>query len=185
MVAAPDPREELVEHLPALRALAISLTGDTDVADDLLQDALEKAWTHIDGFEPGTNMWGWLFTILRNTWYSHNRRAWREIPRDAGDLGATLTVRPDHDGRLALREIRFALLELPPGQRMAVLLVGALGFSYDEAAALCGVAPGTMKSRTNRGRRHLQVALGLKRTRSVVQTDRIMAAAAGQEPGIW
>lgn len=151
----PDPKEELVEHLPAMRAFAISLTRNTAVADDMVQDTLVKAWTNIDKFDPGTNLRAWLFTILRNTYYSHHRKAKHEVADADGVLTESLSQKPDHDGRLQMADFRDAFAELPDEQREALLLVGASGFAYEEAAEMCGVALGTMKSRVNRGRKRL------------------------------
>ena len=157
-----NPRDELVDHLPALRAFALSLTRDGSSADDLVQDTIVKAWTHIDKFQPGTNLRAWLFTILRNTFYSARRKTRREISDTDGIHAARQATRPDHDGRLALNDFRNAFGQLPDEQREALILVGASGFSYEEAAAMTGVAVGTVKSRANRGRRRLAELLHLE-----------------------
>ncbi len=157
-----DPRDELVEHLPAMRAFAISLTRNGSVADDMVQDTLVKAWTNIDKFEPGTNMRAWLFTILRNTYYSSRRKTNREVSDVDGVFTDNLAEKPAHDGHLQMQDFRAALAKLNVEQREALLLIGASGFSYEEAAEMCGVAVGTIKSRTNRARAQLAKLMGLK-----------------------
>ncbi len=157
----PDPREELIEHLAALRAFAMSLTRNSSAADDLVQDTIEKAWKNIDKFQPGTNLRAWLFTIQRNAFYSSRRKAKREVADIDGVMAASLAEKPAHDGRLALTDFQRAFEHLPEEQREALMLVGASGFAYEEAAEMCGVAVGTIKSRANRGRRKLAELLGL------------------------
>lgn len=158
----PDPREELPTHLPALRAFAISLTRDATQADDLVQDTIVKAWSNFDKFAPGSNLRAWLFTILRNTFFSGKRKTRREVPDPDGIHTATLYEKPAHDGRLALADFRTAFDKLSPEQREVLILVGASGFSYEEAAAMTGVAVGTVKSRASRARQKLCDLLGLK-----------------------
>lgn len=162
MTSEADPREELVAHLPAMRAFAMSLTRDPALADDVVQDAIVKAWVNLDKFEPGTNMRAWLFTILRNNFYSHSRRIRREVEDIDGAHAARLAIKPEHDGRLQLGDFRAAFGRLPATQREALFLVGASGFSYDEAAEMCGVAVGTIKSRANRARKALEARLDLR-----------------------
>lgn len=167
-----DPREDLVNHIGALRAFAVNLTRNNAMADDLVQDTLEKAWVNMDKFEPGSNLRAWLFTILRNTYYSQYRRRLREVSDD-GSRAETLTTKPDHDGRLNLRDFRHALNQLPDEQREALILVGAGGFSYEEAAETCGVAVGTIKSRVNRARKRLAEMLDLNEDDQFEITDRV------------
>ncbi|OSP54426.1 RNA polymerase sigma factor [Pseudoruegeria sp. SK021] len=156
-----DPRDELPDHLPALRAFAISLTRDVSAADDLVQDTIVKAWSNIEKFEVGTNMRAWLFTILRNTYYSLHRKRRREVPDPDGAHAARLSEKPAHDGRLAMTDFLKAFDQLSPEHREVLILVGASGFSYDEAAGMMGVAVGTVKSRANRARAKLCDMLGL------------------------
>jgi len=165
------PRDELVEHLPAMRAFAISLTRNTAVADDMVQDTLIKAWTNIDKFQEGTNMRAWLFTILRNTYYSNRRKTAREVADVDGVLTENLAQKPAHDGHMQLNDFRKALALLSDEQREALLLVGASGFSYEEAAKMCGVAVGTIKSRTNRARARLADILGFNDEEALEMTD--------------
>ncbi|SFE11790.1 RNA polymerase sigma-70 factor, ECF subfamily [Sulfitobacter brevis] len=166
-----DPREELVEHLPAMRAFAISLTRNGAIADDMVQDTLVKAWTNIEKFEVGTNMRAWLFTILRNTYYSSRRKAKREVSDVDGVFTENLAEKPAHDGHMQMTDFRRALAKLKDEQREALLLVGASGFSYEEAAEMCGVAVGTIKSRTNRARIRLAELMGHGENDSLEMTD--------------
>lgn len=170
-MSAPDPRDELVEHLPAMRAFAISLTRNGSLADDMVQDTLVKAWTNIEKFEVGTNMRAWLFTILRNTYYSSRRKSNREVADVDGIFTENLAEKPAHDGHLQMQDFRTALAKLKVEQREALLLIGASGFSYEEAAQMCGVAVGTIKSRTNRARQQLAVLMGLSEDEAMEMTD--------------
>lgn len=155
-----DPREEIIEHLPALRAFALSLTRNGALADDIVQDTVVKAWTSFDSYKPGTKLRAWLFTILRNNFYSHHRKFGREIEDVDGTHAAQLAVSPNHDGKLMLDEVMAAFDKLTVEQKEVLLLVGASGFSYEEAAEMCGVSLGTIKSRINRGRNALSAMLG-------------------------
>ncbi|MHA6345800.1 RNA polymerase sigma factor [Roseivivax sp. CAU 1761] len=177
-----DPRDEIVEHLPALRAFALSLTRNSALADDMVQDALVKAWTKIHTFQPGTNMRAWLFTILRNTYYSNRRKAGREVSDADGLMTEGLSEKPAHDGRLQLSDFRRAFAQLNDEQREALILVGASGFSYEEAAEMCGVAVGTIKSRTNRARARLADLMGLTGDEALEMTDSAtMAVVSGNK----
>jgi RNA polymerase sigma-70 factor, ECF subfamily len=177
-----DPRDELVQHLPALRAFALSLTRNSSSADDLVQDTIEKAWTNLSRFEPGTNMRAWLFTIQRNTFYSDRRKAKFEVPDVDGHFAAALSEKPAHDGRLAFKDFRVAFNKLPDEQREALILVGASGFSYEEAAEMCGCAVGTIKSRANRGRKRLAELLGLGEGEDLTITDNATVAVIATGP---
>ena len=126
-----------------------------------MQDTIVKAWSNIDKFEPGTNFRAWLFTILRNTFYSGIRKRKREVADPDGIHAARLSVKPDHDGRLAMTDFRKAFDVLSDEHREVLILVGASGFSYEEAAAMTGVAVGTVKSRASRARARLCDLLGL------------------------
>lgn len=174
--AGADPRDRLVEHLPALRAFALSLARNGAVADDLVQETILKAWTNMDKFEAGTNLRAWLFTILRNTFYSARRKVGREVADVDGIHAARLSQKPDHDGRLALNDFQCAFAKLPDEQREALILVGASGFSYEEAAEMCACAVGTIKSRANRGRRKLTELLNLREGEELELTDRATMA---------
>jgi RNA polymerase sigma-70 factor, ECF subfamily len=148
-------RDDLVAAIPNMRAFAISLCGNRDRADDLVQEALVKAWNHLESFEQGTNLKAWLFTILRNAYFSELRKTKREVPDADGQFAARQAVAPEQHGHLDLIDLNNALAKLPPDQREALILVGAEGFSYDDAAGICGCAVGTVKSRVNRARTKL------------------------------
>ncbi|ATX65393.1 RNA polymerase sigma factor [Roseinatronobacter bogoriensis] len=184
-LAPTDPRDEIVTHLPALRAFARGLTGNVTSADDLVQDTVLKAWSKFDQFKEGTNLRAWLFTILRNTFLSQQRKRAKEVSDSTGSFAAKLASKPDHDGRMALQELNDALKTLPVEQREALLLVGALGFSVEEAAETCGCAPGTIKSRANRGRKTLAELLNLDREDQLVSTDSSVAAVMAASPTIF
>ncbi|WP_211643219.1 RNA polymerase sigma factor [Loktanella sp. SALINAS62] len=171
-----DPRDELVEHLPALRAFAISLTRNGSTADDMVQDTVVKAWTNIEKFEPGTNMRAWLFTILRNTFYSSRRKAKREVADVDGIFTENMAEKPAHDGHLQMTDFQTAFAKLPDEQRETLILVGASGFSYEEAAEMCKVAVGTIKSRANRGRKRLAELMNLDSDGPVELTDKATVA---------
>src|SRR4029453_11929806 len=132
----PEPalRDALLAAVPSLRAFAISLSGQVDRADDLVQDTLLRALAHIDRFERGTNLNAWLFTILRNLFHSEYRKRRREVADPDGSYAGRLKVQPEQGSRLDFEDFRGALSQLPPDQREALLLVGASGFSYEEAA---------------------------------------------------
>ncbi len=170
-MSSQDVRDELVEHLPALRAFAISLTRNNAIADDMVQDTIVKAWTNIDKFQAGTNMRAWLFTILRNSYYSNRRKAKREVADVDGVFTDSMAEKPAHDGRLQMRDFKVAFAQLPDEQRETLILVGASGFSYEEAAEMCGVAVGTIKSRANRGRKRLAELMHLEDGQSMEMTD--------------
>ncbi len=178
----PDPKDEIVLHLKPMRAFALSLTRDISRADDLVQDTVVKAWTNIEKFQPGTNMRAWLFTILRNTFYSERRKARREVSDSEGVLTEQIAEKPSHDGRLALADFRRAFEKLPDEQREALILVGAEGFSYEDAAAMCGCAVGTIKSRANRGRRKLAEILQLDENEAMEMTDQATLAVISRNP---
>ncbi|MBY6046957.1 RNA polymerase sigma factor [Vannielia litorea] len=169
--ASADPRDEIVEHLPAMRAFAMSLARNSAQADDLVQDAVVKAWSNFDKFKVGTNLRAWLFTILRNTFYSARRKSGREVADVDGIMAGGLASKPDHDGRLALADFQAAFATLPDEQRETLWLVGALGMSYDEAAETCNCAVGTVKSRANRARARLAELLHLKDDEELELTD--------------
>lgn len=176
-----DPRDELADHLPALRAFAISLVREVAAADDLVQDTIVKAWSNIDKFEAGTNMRAWLFTILRNTYYSLRRKRKREVADPDGIHAGRLCEQPAHDGRLAMKDFRRAFDLLSAEHREVLILVGASGFSYEEAAAMTGVAVGTVKSRANRGRVRLCELLGLENGEDpVAGADKATLAVIGK-----
>ena len=150
---------QLIALIPHLRAFGHSLTGNAAQGEDLAQDALAKAWSARDSFEMGTNMKAWTFMILRNMFYSDKRRSWRSQPLDPETAERTLIATTGDTDRLELDEVRRALGMLPPPQREALILIGAAGLSYEEAAEVTGCAVGTVKSRVSRARDHLALLL--------------------------
>ena len=154
-----DAREQLIDHLPSMRRFARSLTGNSSVADDVVQDALLRAWTNFDKYTAGTNLKAWLFTIIRNVFLTHCRKTHNEVEDIDGGLACHLAVQPTHDTALLLADVNAAFRGLSDNQREAVFLIGVLGFSYQEAAEASGVSLGTLKSRLNRGRRALSASL--------------------------
>lgn len=148
-------RNSLIAAMPNLRAFAISLCGDYHAANDLVQETLLKAWSNGDKFQDGTNFKAWLFTILRNTYFSKLRSGKREVLDADGDAAAKLATHPEQHGHMDMQDFKKALTQLSDDQREALLLVGAEGFAYEEAAEICGCAVGTIKSRVNRARAKL------------------------------
>jgi len=157
-----DVRNAMLAAVPNLRAFAVSLCGDVDRANDLVQETLLRAWSHLDSFEPGTNMSAWLFTILRNHFRTEYRKRRREVEDADGDYAERLTTPEAQTGHIEFAELRKALVKLPTDQREALILIGASGFSYEEAAQICNCAVGTIKSRVNRARTRLAELLANK-----------------------
>ena len=175
-------KQSLLGLIPNLRAFAVSLCGDVERADDLVQETLLKAWNHLESFQEGTNLRAWLFTILRNTYFSECRRRRREVEDHDGTKAAELSVHPGQQGHLDMQDFRRALNQLPPDQREALVLVGAAGFSYEEAAAISACAVGTIKSRVNRARARLSGLLGVTTVQEFgpdAATEAIVARTAG------
>ncbi|MGZ5849963.1 MAG: sigma-70 family RNA polymerase sigma factor [Methyloceanibacter sp.] len=154
-------RDSLVSEMSSLRAFGVSLCGDKERADDLVQETLFKAWNHLDSFHEGTNLKAWLFTILRNTYFSERRKRRREVEDTDGSYAAQLATPPEQPGHMDMQDFRAVLARLPDDQREALILVGAAGFSYEEAAQISGCPVGTIKSRVNRARVRLAEMLGL------------------------
>jgi RNA polymerase sigma factor (sigma-70 family) len=160
-VALSDPefKQQLGQVIPHLRAFGRSLSGSRDLADDLVQETLMKAWAARQRFQAGTNMRAWTFIILRNLYLSQMRRArfkgeWDDLVADR-----ILAAPASQDRHVELGDMQRALLHLPQPQREALILVGAGGFAYEEAAEICGVAVGTIKSRVARGRVALETVM--------------------------
>jgi RNA polymerase sigma-70 factor, ECF subfamily len=166
-------RNDVVELIPALRAFAWSLSHNSSDADDLVQDTLIKAWSNREKFEIGTNLRAWLFTILRNTYYTNTVKRRREVRDETGKYAAMLCAPPTQDWSVALKSLQAALAELPDEHREALILVGAAGLTYEEAAEICGCALGTIKSRVNRARARL-----LK----IMDADQATDTFAGESP---
>ncbi|HZH28177.1 MAG TPA: sigma-70 family RNA polymerase sigma factor [Azospirillaceae bacterium] len=155
----PDTLAQLEKEIPSLRRFARALVGDAVRADDLVQDALERALTRLDTFQPGTNMRAWLFTILRNAFINDLRRA-RLTPTSPDTIEGMMAPAPaSQDHGIALGDLRRALDRLSPEMREVVLLIGLEGLSYEEAAEILKVKVGTVKSRLSRGREALRKLL--------------------------
>ncbi len=156
----PELLKDVMTVLPNLRAFAISLSGDSVQADDLVQETLVRTLSHSDQFRPGTNLNAWLFTILRNLFHSEYRKKRREVPDPDGTYAGQMETPGDQLPHMELQDVQHALNELSPEQREALVLVGAEGFSYEDAAAICGVTVGTIKSRVSRARTRMAELLG-------------------------
>jgi len=150
----PSFGDALIKAIPNLRAFAHSLSGDGHLSNDLVQETLLKAWAHRDSFVPESNLKAWLFTILRNTYFTHYRKSQREdLDQDHAALNASVPA--SQLTQLEFQDMRRALMRLSPDHREALLLITAEGFSYEDAARVCNCAVGTMKSRVNRARNRL------------------------------
>lgn len=171
MTSPTNWRDEVVSLIPALRAFAWSLSHNGSDADDLVQDTLIKAWTNRDKFEPGTNLRAWLFTILRNTYYTNVIRRRREVRDETGEYASGLKAPATQDWSVAMRTLQTALAQLPDEHREALILVGAAGLSYEEAAEICGCALGTIKSRVNRARARLLKIMDAEDATDVMATE--------------
>ena len=174
-------RDDILASVPSLRAFAISLSGNGDRADDLVQETLLRAIANIDSFQPGTNMSAWLFTILRNHFRSEYRKRRREVEDTDGHYADSLKSQPEQHGHIEFREFRQALAQLPSDQREALILVGASGFSYEEAAHICDCAVGTIKSRVNRARNRLAEILHVRDGEDFGPDEQTRAVLAGSK----
>lgn len=159
-MSADEFEQSLVKEIPRLRSVARALVKDPSRADDLVQEALGKAWKARTSFATGTNLRAWLSTILRNVHLSECRKYRREVDDPDGYHQKSLAYGPEQQGHADLADLRRALAQLPPSQHDAVILVGAVGYSYEEAAELCRQPIGTIKSRVNRARSRLVKILG-------------------------
>ena len=164
MIVNAKIKTDLIAAIPNLRAFATSLSGNPDRADDLVQETLVKAWANLSKFQEGTNLAAWLFTILRNIYFSEYRKRRREVADPDGVAAGRLATAPDQAGHMDFLDFRAALAKLPADQREALILVGASGMSYEEAASVCDCAVGTMKSRVNRARNRLVQLLSISST---------------------
>lgn len=158
MQAPSSLQSEILDLIPSLRGFAYSLTRNQSDTDDLVQETLTKALTHIDRFKPGTNLRAWLFTIQRNSFYTAHHKRRREPSMPVEDMPVTI-AKAGQEWSLKLKTVHEALQHLPLEQREALILVGGAGFSYIEAAEVCGCAIGTIKSRVSRARAQLLVLL--------------------------
>lgn len=166
----------IVTLIPALRAFARTFHKDPDSADDLVQETLTKAIANIDKFEPGTRMKSWLFTIMRNTFYSRAHVLSREAPGAVDDASSRLKVEASQEWACRGREIRGAIDRLPPQQKQVLILIGVLGISYEEASEICGCAIGTIKSRLNRARAGILEELGETSATSLLEQRMVLSA---------
>lgn len=151
--------DELIAALPMLRAFARSLCGSQTLADDLVQETAVRALANQSSFTPGTNFSAWLITILRNHYYSEGRKRRREVEDIDEQHAAKMSEKPQQEDRIAVGEFLRAMAAIPDEQREALILVGASGFSYEQAARICSVRTGTIKSRVSRARSRLQELL--------------------------
>lgn len=165
---------DLTALIPHMRAFARGLCGDMTAAEDLAQDALARAWSARASYQPGTNLKGWVFTILRNQFYSEKRRSWRDIALDQQRAEQTLVAIADPIATLWLDDVRRAMQLLPDKHREALVLIGAAGCSYEEAARMCGCPVGTVKSRVSRARAQLAEVLA----GDAIPRDAILPSAA-------
>lgn len=154
-----DFKQELESLIPHLRAFARSLCGKHDLADDLAQDALLKAWAARKRYKAGTNMRAWVFVILRNQFLSQMRRSRFKGEWDESAAERLLSTPAHQDHEMQLSDLQRALMRLPPAQREALILVGAGGFSYEETADICDCAVGTVKSRVARARAAIETII--------------------------
>lgn len=155
-------KTEVIAQIPRLRAFALSLSGNRDRADDLVQETIVKAWGHLGSFAEGSNLGAWLFAILRNSYFSDYRKRRREVQDSDGFLAGGISVAPGQDAHMDLLDFRSALARLPADQREALIMIGAAGLSYEEAAKICHCAVGTVKSRVNRARGRLAELLSVQ-----------------------
>jgi RNA polymerase sigma-70 factor (ECF subfamily) len=176
-----DFREGLIAELSNLRAFGVSLCGSVQQADDLVQETMLKAWSNADKFQPGTSLRAWLFTILRNTYYSLYRKRGREVQDSDGTYAQRLAVSGEQESAMDLADFRVALAKLSEEHREVLILVGASGLSYEEAAEICGVAVGTIKSRVNRARARLADLLGISSVNDI-GPDRNSSAVIHSSP---
>ncbi len=149
----------LTESLPHMRAFARSLTEDRALADDLTQEAATRALANRDGYHAGTNFRAWVFTIVRNCFYSEFRRKWRRVEKSNDEALVRAGAPETQESGLYLEDFKRAFTQLSEEQRESLVLVGACGFDYAQAAEIVGCAVGTMKSRVSRGRAELRSLL--------------------------
>ena len=175
--SAPSIRQSLVEMMPALRAFARSLTRERASADDLVQDTLLKALTHIDKFELGTNLRAWLFTIMRHEFYDSRRKHARERDHRAAMPDLPMGARPDQEWAATAHTVQAAVERLPADQQQALVLTTVLGVSYEEAAQICGCPIGTIRSRVSRARERLMEDVKARDATDLLGDDRVFFSA--------
>ena len=149
-------KRQLTAIIPSLRAFARGLCRHRELADDIAQASLLRAWAARDSFTPGTNFRAWMFMIVRNHFYTTVRKNARSVSWDPAAAERLLTEQPSQEFGLHLQDVERALAMLPPQQREMILLVAAAGLSYEDAAMVAGCSLGTVKSRVGRARAALQ-----------------------------
>ena len=153
-------QSEVVELIPALRAFARTFCPKSEEADDLVHETLTKALANLDKFEPGTRLKSWLFTIMRNTFCTRFKKSSRETVGLSQGASASLVTEATQEWTVQADEVRRALERLPEHHREMLVLIVMLGERYEDAAAICGCAVGTVKSRLSRARQQLRRELG-------------------------
>ena len=177
-IVVDEVRVGVVECLRPLRAFARSLTSNRALADDLVHDAIVRALTAARQYQPGTNFKAWIFTILRNLYYNQGRKqSGRLLSMDSLSQRETAT-RPSQEANLEFCDFRRAYWHLNPEQREVLMLIGATGLSYEEAAVVCGCPVGTIKSRVSRAR---QILATLMAERSLPYTRTDLVPVAGRD----
>jgi RNA polymerase sigma-70 factor (ECF subfamily) len=179
MTLAAEIRDTMLAAIPKLRAFAISLCRNGDQAEDLVQETLLRACTSIHSFKPGTHMYTWLSTILRNHFYSEWRK--RRRLESIDDHAETMASKPTQIVQMEYDELRHALSKLTPEQCEALVLIGASGHSYEEAAQICGCPTGTLKSRVHRARADLAQLLAMEGSEYFEEDPIISAVMAGAD----
>jgi RNA polymerase sigma-70 factor (ECF subfamily) len=177
-------RSVMLAAIPGLRAFAISLCRNVDRADDLVQETLTRALANINSFEPGTNMSAWLITISRNQFLTEYGKRRREVEDATGSYTEGLQSLPEQEGHVEMSEFQLALAKLPTSLREALVLIGALGFSYEEVANICGCAIGTIKSRVHHARLYLTELLSIEGSDDF-GPDRTMRAVMTKSDRMW
>jgi len=154
--------DDILSYLPAMRAFARSLCGNATDADDLVQETLLRALENMHRYTPGTNLRAWLFTIMRNRFYTNSTKRARERTGETDCIADTLVVKPQQEWSIRMRELARALNDLPVHYRETIVLVVVLEESYQTAAEILGCDIGTVKSRVSRARQMLKLTLGDK-----------------------
>jgi RNA polymerase sigma factor (sigma-70 family) len=172
----PDSETGIVDLIPALRAFARTFCRDLADADDLVQETLTKGLANLDKFEEGTRMKSWLFTIMRNTFYTRAKSQKREAPGLADCASGRPISEATQEWTLRSREVHEAINHLPPAKREVLMLIGVLGVSYEEAADICRCSIGTVKSRLNRARASVLEYLGEDSPESLVERTACLPA---------
>ncbi|GEP07898.1 sigma-70 family RNA polymerase sigma factor [Methylobacterium oxalidis] len=175
-------RDTLLKMTASLLNFALSLTRNATQAEDLVQETLLKAWRARDRFQAGTNQEAWLFTIMRNTFYTDRRRSVREVEDDDGGYAESLACIPGQEAHLDVQDVQVALAKLPSAMRETLILVAINELSYEEAAQIMDCAVGTVKSRVFRGREQLAAHLGYDLHEAGVDRITLAALEAGRRP---